>query len=658
MNEKKYILTVNERTPRGRRRRNTAVGSGGSVYVSVGAMSPAVSPSDGGGNTPDPSEASGGSISNDSTQITPNNKTAWRLIPDPSSVKITAGKTAPFVGCSVERTVGGTVTRFNTSAQLADVGVALWVKVDDGEWMPYVIGLKKAITTSALSALSTQDGRKLITQGNDIDSSKAENLITFALRDTSGLEKTYAAVNIPVVRNGDSITITETQTAYAVSETFTSDPSTLTFRNQVNGRIPVSLKTQMQKPGNYIWVRITTTYSDGTQTVEYSMSRNGQNGVPGASGPMVYPAGEWDADKEYEATDNACPVVMYSGQYYVLRQSQSSQGNNPAEDYATNGENALWQLMDHMSYVFADILMANFAKLGSAVFYGDYMFSQHGVTASGEASTAYQNISFNEDGSPTDVFRPNFCVNLRTGKVWTNEQELREFKALYGVIGPFNIGANKMSAVGNPAAYDSYNLDFTPKKLSMSRTKGTETSHYVGSVSLGSEEANQPLSATVIASAGKNSATAAVFRAEGATYNRAIDAKGDITTDGVVTGYGVQIVSALSGSRIQLNYSSDTALIKSSGGGYVNLPTRAEIEKRLGISRGMPFWVPFTVIAGHGCAVDVNIQGRDSGAFSSLEYPYLVNTGTCANTPALSLHQGSRMIIDIVFNGDDYIAYF
>ena len=66
------------------------------------------------------------------------------------------------------------------------------------------------------------------------------------------------------------------------------------------------------------------------------------------------------------------------GQYYVLNKEGTFKNINPKKDYAANGSKATWVLMDKVRYSFVEILMANFAKLASAVFYGQYMFSQYG----------------------------------------------------------------------------------------------------------------------------------------------------------------------------------------------------------------------------------------------------------------------------------------
>ena len=49
-------------------------------------------------------------------------------------------------------------------------------------------------------------------------------------------------------------------------------------------------------------------------------------------------------------------------------------GLNPADDYAKNGNNATWIPFENYKAVFTEILMAEFAKLASAVFWGIICF--------------------------------------------------------------------------------------------------------------------------------------------------------------------------------------------------------------------------------------------------------------------------------------------
>lgn len=116
---------------------------------------------------------------------------------------------------------------------------------------------------------------------------------------------------------------------------------------------------------------------------------DGQDGAPGIDGRdglMVYPAGYFDATTTYRATSETAPVVKYGENYYVLKRgttysaaSMPTNRKNPAGDVAYGGADTRWQVFDKFNAIFADILMADFAKLSSAVFYGDWLISQQGT---------------------------------------------------------------------------------------------------------------------------------------------------------------------------------------------------------------------------------------------------------------------------------------
>lgn len=144
--------------------------------------------------------------------------------------------------------------------------------------------------------------------------------------------------------------------------------------------------------------------------------------VPGATGPigpLVYPAGEYNNATEYTRTVLSTPMVLDDGQYYVLNKEGTFTGIRPKDDYAANGSKATWVLMEYVKYAFVEVLMANFAKLGSAVFYGDVMMSQHGVDHRGAASSNYQNYNrpvYDPDtGQSLPGFTPNLLFNFLTG---------------------------------------------------------------------------------------------------------------------------------------------------------------------------------------------------------------------------------------------------
>lgn len=135
-----------------------------------------------------------------------------------------------------------------------------------------------------------------------------------------------------------------------------------------------------------------------------------QKGEQGDIGPLVYPAGEYASGVSYTRTSLSAPMVLCEGQYYVLSKAGSFKGINPKTDYAANGSKATWALMDKLQYAFFEVVMANFAKFASAVFYQQYMFSQQGVDASGKATSNYK-------GFASNAFTPNIQLDFLTGAV-------------------------------------------------------------------------------------------------------------------------------------------------------------------------------------------------------------------------------------------------
>ena len=153
-----------------------------------------------------------------------------------------------------------------------------------------------------------------------------------------------------------------------------------------------------------------------------------QKGEPGDTGPMVYPAGEYSATVSYTRTVLSTPMVLDDGQYYVLAKTGTFTGIRPKTDYAQNGSSATWLLVEKLQYVFAEALMANFARLASAVFYGQYMFSQYGTNASGkpvETQDGYKDFNPANPMAASNAFRPNLLLDFLAGDIRTRTVHLR-----------------------------------------------------------------------------------------------------------------------------------------------------------------------------------------------------------------------------------------
>ena len=172
-----------------------------------------------------------------------------------------------------------------------------------------------------------------------------------------------------------------------------------------------------------------------TRSVKYV-----QKGDPGKSGRIPYPAGEYNLWTTYICTDTVTPYVL-DGKYYIMNKNTSWVGqampsniNSPQKDVAVNGSNATWVLVEDYKAIFVEILMANFAKLASAVFLGDYMFSQQGVDADGNPTSNYEEFN-------AGTFTPNLLLDFATGLFEGNTVKVNGgiFKNIQSPNGSFKI---------------------------------------------------------------------------------------------------------------------------------------------------------------------------------------------------------------------------
>lgn len=193
----------------------------------------------------------------------------------------------------------------------------------------------------------------------------------------------------------------------------------------------------------YIWCRqgriVYSSAEDTTGTVNYGTpfklsGTNGINGIDGSNGSdgkrgqMVYPAGIYDNTKRYVTDDYKAPYVLdpKDGNYYILNASEwdaSIQTMTPSESYAANG-GKYWQLAEWFEAVFAKVGIIANGLFGSAVFNGEYMFSQQGTTTiDGTVSGNYENFNPDDPFGAGNSFYPNICFNFKTGAAWIGKNK-------------------------------------------------------------------------------------------------------------------------------------------------------------------------------------------------------------------------------------------
>lgn len=291
-------------------------------------------------------------------------------------------------------------------------------------------------------------------------------------------------------------------------------------------------------------VSITITHSTyGSRTLVCKITRvtEGQS-ITGKTGPMCYIAGEFVRGYEYRQVLNADGSVKSTVAVEV------DTGNNMTELWlltaATNLVNGVYvspkdehqsvweQGLNSYNLVRTRYLFADFAKLGSGVVSGDWLYSQYGKLVYYNGS-AYQTITIDStncdtiygtgvayihfDGShpyndTTGMesgdyrFFPNFAVDLLTGVVYMQAAYVSgTINATDGTIGAFEIGQNWLGNVVQDQNADM----FTGCKITRSGQLiiGNDTLNYVLRVFGGIELDGRDKNVTIVTDGNSNTQT-------------------------------------------------------------------------------------------------------------------------------------------------------
>lgn len=137
----------------------------------------------------------------------------------------------------------------------------------------------------------------------------------------------------------------------------------------------------------------------------------GGKGNDGNPGPMGIPAGTYSSIARYERTSSIVPIVENNGKYWYPKNVGVISGVEPSSD-----ANSPWGLVPEFEVFFIKILFAAFAKVGEAIFHGNFMFSQNGKV-NGAASNNYQLFTPSDPDNEANAsrFAPNLYLNFLTG---------------------------------------------------------------------------------------------------------------------------------------------------------------------------------------------------------------------------------------------------
>ena len=213
-----------------------------------------------------------------------------------------------------------------------------------------------------------------------------------------------------------------------------------------SGNSPVGWNTDIPtvtKLKPYIWCiqgrRVYANANDNTGTISWStpFKLTGTNGLDGTSGgsQIIYPAGIYSNTESYTTDDKKAPYVLDTSDnnFYVLNAKMTwigiQQSNRtPSQDYKLNN-GKYWLLLEDFEAFYTKIGIIANGLIGSMVFNGNYVFSMQGINASGGTSNSYENFNSSNPMSSSNSFRPNYCLNCRTGEMWIGKAGASNFKS-------------------------------------------------------------------------------------------------------------------------------------------------------------------------------------------------------------------------------------
>jgi hypothetical protein len=409
--------------------------------------------------------------------------------------------------------------------------------------------------------------------------------------------------------------------------------------------------------------------------------KDGADGAKGAEGRLIYPAGVFNQDMTYVCTAEKAPVVYYAERYYVMIREghycgASATYATPAEDVANNS-NPMWALMSDFAAVFAEILFASFAKLGSAIFYGDYLFSQNGtldgssVEGSDDDGVAYYRRF--TDGVTAGTFIPNLMLNLRTGEIVANNATVKgTIDASSGHIGGFSIGQDHIGVNADLSSASGEGMSLFPGFIKFSDADWTRvamvgTSTYPSSSGITVLGRFENTYSSPYEPYATNYGLSII--AKNAAYNLALIAQGNVVSQGLVTSSKMWQVTLNSGEvNIDEQFDCNVWLVKcTASNSHIALPRRSTVRRQLGLEDGKPFSVRIVIIADAASTASFKVQGRNTQIYDanntyfldSAQYPYrLDNSGKQCVTDGLSLSAGDVAEFQLVYDGETYNAYY
>lgn len=127
---------------------------------------------------------------------------------------------------------------------------------------------------------------------------------------------------------------------------------------------------------------------------------------------------DWKISDDGNSVERVSPFIYSPTDTWGDWITPKGSGITPSIDYATNsayGTN-YWEKFDSFNALYASVGIIENGLIGSAVYNGDYMFSQQGKIK--EEGNGYEDFDPSNPMGTDNEFIPNICLNFKTGDMW------------------------------------------------------------------------------------------------------------------------------------------------------------------------------------------------------------------------------------------------
>lgn len=270
----------------------------------------------------------------------------------------------------------------------------------------FVIAETKNVTGSWSNQTKTYKVTALSADSGYVDI-KVAYLNTLVITKRFKVAKLYQGSQGDPGSSGTSVTISSEEIRYQVGSSGTDIPTGTWYE-----------KVQSTKAGEYLWTRTIVTYSDGTQTTAYSVSRNGSDGTNGVNGKdgkdgtsnyvhIKYSAVASPTDNQMTETPsayigicvdtNVADPTTASSYEWSKFQGDDGEDGTPGKD-GTNGASAYV----HFAYATSSDGKTNFSTkhFDGATYMGVYTDSTQ-TDSTSYTSYVWSKIKGDDGGTPT-----------------------------------------------------------------------------------------------------------------------------------------------------------------------------------------------------------------------------------------------------------------